>query len=779
MAQQQQQASSPAQAPAPQPDAAATTDGGNALATTMASLGGGGAAGGGGGGGSPADAAFDAAAGGAGGTPLPYKAEMENYFGRSFDDVQVRTGSPGGMAALNATAATRGNVIVFEDTSPAKELVVHELTHWVQMQGGTVPQQASPDAGGASPDAAGAVARAGTDAGPAGTTAVGGKAETEARGVASAFSSGAAAPAIGGGDSGVARDSKSGPTIDRLRSAAEGNWIGNVDEDQCLSLINQLTPAEKATAILDGALMRNLCGAFDANEMVRAVTALSPPLQLKWKAYWIDYAGETENVPPSTWQTFFVLAPQQEVLEFVSWNSLFVRIKPSIGTSPIVLFNNIRPTAAWGGLLGSSAALMTWLSETSPATFVLDEITGSGIADGAIPAIVANMKATSVWPTVTQGVGRGSAITPSNRTALRRLAGLLPQPDCGDLFNIRFNKQLTAASGVSWVAGDIRAVWDQLAVLPEEDVSENTALTVFRAIGGDQAFANGDGSIELGTGLSSSTFWGNGPTQGANNGTPNPGRLGHTVRHEIGHRVHAELQSTVDSWLQNGIKFWYFSGGAAGAASLIGDLGGFPGTFNDKRNDPVPFTGADQARINTLIANHSGGASWFPKASMLPATGTVVPDPTLPVGTTMTQAERDVLLWDALDPRVRNVFVQSDSGPWYVNYTSHSLGPKGSYFWNHWYGKPYYFSSTALATINATGDNYSSMSEAELFANCYATFFANPAGYNDHSLWGGISADVDSFMRTHILERQPYTPPAPGVGSGAQANVPAPGAPGG
>lgn len=128
-----------------------------------------------------------------------------------------------------------------------------------------------------------------------------------------------------------------------------------------------------------------------------------------------------------------------------------------------------------------------------------------------------------------------------------------------------------------------------------------------------------------------------------------------------------------------------------------------------------------------------------------------------------------MLLWDALDARIPAVFASSDMGPWFVNYNAHPVGAKGRTFWNHWYRKPYYFSGTAKTTIDATGDNYTAMSEAEFFANCYAEYFKDPAGYNDNSLWGGsLDANVKDWMNRHIVERQPYRPPS---GGGAAANV--------
>ena len=76
----------------------------------------------------------------------------------------------------------------------------------------------------------------------------------------------------------------------------------------------------------------------------------------------------------------------------------------------------------------------------------------------------------------------------------------------------------------------------------------------------------------------------------------------------------------------------------------------------------------------------------------------------------------------------------------------------------------------AKAAIAATGDNYSAMSEKEFFANCYAEYFADPAGAKDKTKWGGsLSADVKSFFKKHIVERHPYLYAA---GAGAGSSLP-------
>jgi hypothetical protein len=73
----------------------------------------------------------------AGDVELPYRAEMEARFGRSFSDVRVQV-DPTATSAVGARAYTMGRNIVFATPNPDRDLVAHELTHVVQQREGRV-----------------------------------------------------------------------------------------------------------------------------------------------------------------------------------------------------------------------------------------------------------------------------------------------------------------------------------------------------------------------------------------------------------------------------------------------------------------------------------------------------------------------------------------------------------------------------------------------------------------------------------------------------------------
>ena len=98
-------------------------------------------------------------------TQVPYRAEMERAFGRSFGGVQAHLGGEGasaGLGQLGAHAAAHGDVVAFRDASPSRGLVAHELAHVVQQShgGGGVQAKSVGAAGGSAEQRADAAADA-------------------------------------------------------------------------------------------------------------------------------------------------------------------------------------------------------------------------------------------------------------------------------------------------------------------------------------------------------------------------------------------------------------------------------------------------------------------------------------------------------------------------------------------------------------------------------------------------------------------------------------------
>ncbi|MDY0060511.1 MAG: hypothetical protein RBU45_11945 [Myxococcota bacterium] len=187
--------------------------------------------------------------------------------------------------------------------------------------------------------------------------------------------------------------------------------------------------------------------------------------------------------------------------------------------------------------------------------------------------------------------------------------------------------------------------------------------------------------------------------------------------------------------------FWEFGKGDAAAKQWIADLGGYgtnAGTADKEKR-----------AVELLTGYCGGGSSWSPAGA------------TMTAYVAGTGKAEDVGIWAAMPADVKNAVDQSKAN-WYTNYQNWQVGPKGRYFMSYWYAKFCYLGDKAKAMVDILRD-YAAMAPNELFADTYSTYFADPAGYNDHSLWGNnpaLPADGKAFFFNNILERHPYTPPA-------------------
>lgn len=120
-------------------------------------------------------------------------------------------------------------------------------------------------------------------------------AEAEAKDIAAR---GAQGEATGGpsqaAGAGIQRDA-----VSELDEAADGNWIGNVDEGECLRRLEAMSEAERQTVANRHDLMRKLCGAFNGPEMFRFLMLM--PLDLRWRVYWLIIAGEVDSLSAMQW----------------------------------------------------------------------------------------------------------------------------------------------------------------------------------------------------------------------------------------------------------------------------------------------------------------------------------------------------------------------------------------------------------------------------------------------------------------------------------------------
>lgn len=419
------------------------------------------------------------------------------------------------------------------------------------------------------------------------------------------------------------------------------------------------------------------------------------------------------------------------------------------GSAPLFGKKKKKDEGGTGATTGTNGATATTGGDTA-TTKATDKITAEEVAEfkkkktkgmlvltalawkGDIPGGIALIKAAGDWDRIVASLPEGSKYDEGSRALLYKVVDLgnLTVDEIAPLFKKRFKHEMKSTDATStkakvdWSLVNIKRVWKQLDVLPEADVSKNTVIGCFRASGGGGGmYYGGTGDIDLGEDADET-------------------HMAHTVRHEVGHGVHEKLQGTVDRWLKNDMQVWKGSLDNKGIDQLVANLGGYPAKYDFQGTD-YDFDEDAKDWVRAYIGGYTGSSSWSP------ATAT-------PIDVEDTETGRAV--WAAMPAAVRNMCDQSTSY-WYDNYANFQVGSGGNrYFLNHWYHQWFQIGPVAKGVIDTIGENYTAMSEKEFFANCYAEYFADPAGKKDPSKWGGkLPQAVKDFMTTCVLDRDPYS----------------------
>ena len=381
---------------------------------------------------------------------------------------------------------------------------------------------------------------------------------------------------------------------------------------------------------------------------------------------------------------------------------------------------------------GSTSTTKTETGKTGPwttktiASLVADNTAGVAMRQLAARDTkngIALLKSSGAWDKLLKALPKGDALAAGTKAALYKMVkdrhvGIA---DAKALFEIRFKHPAKDDSG-TWTMDSLDLVWKQLDHLPENDVSKNTIWSTFYAIAGGGGFYTWT-DIKIGVGGSAK-------------------HMEHTVRHEVGHGVHHQIKGQVDPWLKNDMSFWYSAADDSGLETWIQGLGGYPEKYKGPDGKDHNFDDNAKKWVRSMIKKYTGSSSWDP----LRAT----PD--------ATEGAWPKAMWKAMPDAVKNACTQSNSH-WYNNWRNFQKGTDGKrYFLNHWYKRAYTIGNVAATAIEATGENYTAMSEMEFFANCYAEYFADPAGKEDNTKWGGkLPSSVKGYFQKCIVDRHPYT----------------------
>jgi hypothetical protein len=362
-----------------------------------------------------------------------------------------------------------------------------------------------------------------------------------------------------------------------------------------------------------------------------------------------------------------------------------------------------------------TADILANILKTQGAQGVIIQLNTHKTAEG-----IQVLKTANQWAPLIAALPQGK-LNASCRRALNQMVsdGLLGLEDCKKLFLVRYGINPVDAA-TTWNLPVMQTTWRQLDVLPQQDVTLNTAITTINAVtssGG--SYSDSTTSVDLGQDIAGDHEY-----------------LENTVRHEIGHGVHAQIKGQVDPWLQNDMEFWP----EASFDAWIQALGGYPAQFTNSTGHVVAVDAAWRTAIASMVESFTGSASWAP-AKATPDAGE---HPDL------------IAAWAAMPATVKNACAQSTAN-WYQNYQGYQVKSGKHYFLNHWYHKPFAIGPAAFKTIPATNDMYAAMSEAEFFATCYAEYFRDPTGIKNPQNWGGnLNGSVKSFFSEVIVKRHPY-----------------------
>lgn len=229
----------------------------------------------------------DAHAGGGQALDDRARTKMEGAFGQDFSDVKVHTGGAATQAAknLNAQAFTQGSDIFFDQgkydpaSDVGEKLIAHELAH--------VAQTGAGKNSGAPAAKANSISQQSDSA------------ETAADAAAEKAVSGEAVGDVGAAPAAtVHRDA-----LGDLKDAADGNWLGSVNDEKVLAKTRALSAGDKAQLKTDkyDALNRRVMKKLSASNCLFYLNEIGG-LDVRWKLYWLNEGNNLDELEASQWR---------------------------------------------------------------------------------------------------------------------------------------------------------------------------------------------------------------------------------------------------------------------------------------------------------------------------------------------------------------------------------------------------------------------------------------------------------------------------------------------
>lgn len=253
-----------------------------------------------------------------------------------------------------------------------------------------------------------------------------------------------------------------------------------VDEDACLGYISQLGPAV-ASVRTDRWMMGRMAAAFNAREMMEAVQRLA--MELKWAVYWLEQAGEADNIGNKGYDTLISATTAQQIAELIGWQDVLNVVKANYAGNPLTMFPPlVANNAMLAHVFGTYGYYVDWILEYAGARQFLQFLVNHDPSQ-----MIGALDKSGKWTPFLDKLPKGMGLMPADKTALFTLFNSTKDINRQvKLFEIRFNVKATKAGGTAWESKGLKRTWEMLNILPAADVEGNPNLDyLYRAGSGD------------------------------------------------------------------------------------------------------------------------------------------------------------------------------------------------------------------------------------------------------------------------------------------------------
>lgn len=580
--------------------------------------------------------------------------------------------------------------------------------------------------------------------------------------------------------------------------------VESAEPEGPLELIQALSPLERTVLIATAPLLALQFGVLiKSGELVAGARWLGIDLPTMLEI--IHSTGLGEGLDGGTWCEIFSQAKAGERKKVIhdpalkAWHTMWADDK----LDPSQLTPDLFATADMGKAFKGNEGYREWCyGSLTPEELAVALGSPTAATKGKH---LDKIKADGKMDWFAKGLSKGNAMPREVRAAFVRLMnetadlGILKR-----LFLKRFQKALKDSGGSdaqatsNWKPEVIKLLWRQLDVLPDSDCAPLLAryLAHFNATTGRGGTHAGDGdvgtlgTVQLGQDVDITTEEGK-------------EKLAHTVRHEIGHAVHLEVEGQINKWIHGVMGFKPVTKDLATAVGHVGGWGtitkkadkdallkgmrdhvgtgnsldgpargslpnGAGGSFTKRSvfdDITVQIDGTDHDALNFAdakkkMADNAGKTVNFWWGGITPNQW-YTPDKfeakiTEREGIAPDEAFKT--LWEKLPESTQGLFTESP-GRWWTNRKNYVKNGGKRWFWNRWYNNLFQMSDKANTVADSvSGDpDYTCMSDYEFFANTYAEYYKDPAGYTDNTKWGGgLPGDVQAIMKKVVLDREPY-----------------------